>query len=102
MLHLHLTPAQQDQVQALRHDATLKPVARDRVEMCLLSHRGWTAPAIADHLDCTAATVRRHLRRMDARYQRTAHTLRHRQDSVRREQAHQALTALKNKPRSWT
>ena len=54
-------------MQALRHDTTLSPAERDRVEMILLSDAGWSPPTIADHLNYHAKTVRLVLKRFHER-----------------------------------
>ena len=63
----HQTARQRRRLRQLRHDPRLRPRERDRVEMCLLSAQGWTAPRLAVHLDVCAATVRRWIRQWEAR-----------------------------------
>jgi hypothetical protein len=62
MLRINLTPNQRTAAQAARRDSTLTLLERDRVEMILLSAAGWRPPAIAEHLDYHAATVRHALK----------------------------------------
>ena len=59
MIRIVLSAEQREAVQALRRDPRLRPAERDRVEMLLLSEAGWAAPRIAQHLECSTATVRR-------------------------------------------
>ena len=63
MLRIALTPEQQAELRSLRHDASLSPADRDRVEMLALSAAGWAVSAIAPHLGRSAETVRRLFRR---------------------------------------
>jgi transposase len=46
MIHLHISEDQVDELRTLRRTA-LKPAERDRVEMLLLHHQGWSAPHVA-------------------------------------------------------
>lgn len=57
MLHIHLTEPQRSELQALRR-TDLPAVARDRLEMVLLSDAGWSPPRIAEHLGRHPHTVR--------------------------------------------
>ena len=66
-LHIQMNARQRRRLRPLRHDPRLRPRERDRVEMCLLSAQGWTAPRLAVHLDVCAATVRRWIRQWEAR-----------------------------------
>ena len=66
MLRTSLTDAQRSELQALRRTA-LPPVARDRLEMVLLSDAGWSAPRIAAHLGCHPHTSRAALKGFAAR-----------------------------------
>jgi|SRR5215207_9096476 len=104
MIRLTLTPDQCDTVQALRHDRTLRPAERDRVEMVLLSAVGWSPPRIAQHLACHPATVRQTLKRFSAD---GVAVLRWRQpgppkDVARRQQICAALARLLDQDRTWT
>jgi putative transposase len=57
MLRIHLTDSQRSDLQALRR-SDLPAVARDRLEMVLLSDAGWSPPRIAAHLGRHPHTVR--------------------------------------------
>jgi putative transposase len=104
MIRANLTIDNRNAVQALRHDATLSPAERDRVEMVLLSDAGWSPPRIAGHLNYHAKTVRLVLRRF--RVQGLA-SLRYRRpgpppDIIRREQVTAALDQFLGQDRTWT
>jgi putative transposase len=104
MIRLTLTPEQRDAVQVLRHDRTLRPAERDRVEMVLLSAVGWSPPRIGRHLDCHPATVRQTLKRFASN---GAVALRWRQpgppkDTARGQQVCGALDRLLDQERTWT
>jgi transposase len=104
MIRLTLSPAQQEQVQALRRDPTLKPTERDRVEMVLLAASGWSAPRIAQHLAAHPNTVRSVLKGFLAH---GATTLRRKPsgpppDQARRAQVGAALRTLLAQERTWT
>lgn len=58
MYRVQLTPTDRTSLQTLRHDRTLVPLERDRIEMLLLSDVGWSPPRIAAHLGACAKTVR--------------------------------------------
>lgn len=64
-LHLHFTPDQRAAVEAMRRARAIAPRDRDRVEIALLSDSGWTVAAIATHMRCCLATVRRLIHRID-------------------------------------
>src|SRR5215813_8959267 len=57
MLRTSVTDAQRSELQALRR-TDLPAVARDRLEMVLLSDAGWSPPKIAGHLGRHPHTVR--------------------------------------------
>jgi transposase len=104
MYRVTLTSDQWAAAQAARRDPTLTPLERDRIEMILLSARGWRPPAIAQQLAYHAATVRHALK---AYLAQGLAGLRHQRpgpppDTVRREQVTQALDRLLNQPRTWT
>jgi len=91
-------------VQALRHDKTLTPAERDRVEMLLLSDAGWSPPRIAAHLGVCAKTVRLVVTGFG---QTGLAGIRRKRpgpapDHTRQEQLTQALTALLEQERTWT
>jgi transposase len=104
MLRITLTPEQHAELRALRHDPSLLPAERDRVEMMALSAAGWAVPAIAEHLGYHPETVRRLFRR--SRVTGLA-GLRHRRpgpppDVPRRARVEEALGALLARQRTWT
>jgi transposase len=66
MLGTSLTDAQRTELHDLRR-TDLPPVARDRLEMVLLSDAGWSAPRIAGHLGCHPHTARSALKGFAAR-----------------------------------
>jgi putative transposase len=57
MIHTTLTEAQRAELQALRR-TDLPAVARDRLEMVLMSDAGWSPPRIGQHLGRHPHTVR--------------------------------------------
>lgn len=66
MLHISLTDSQRAELQSLRR-TDLPAVARDRLEMVLMSAAGWSPPKIAEHLGRHPHTVRAALKRFAAR-----------------------------------
>jgi transposase len=104
MLRITLTPDQRAAAQVARRDPTRNPLERDRVEMVLLAGDGWRPPAIAQHLDYHAATVRHALKAYQAQglaglwHRRTGPP----PDTARREQVTAALDRLLDQPRTWT
>lgn len=104
MLRITLTDPERTAVQQFRHDPTLHPAERDRVEMVLLAATGWTVPAIAEHLGYCAATVRTVLKRFTPtdlttiRRQRPGPP----KDLARAEQVMAALNRRLDEPRTWT
>lgn len=66
MIHTTLTDAQRIELQALRR-TDLPAVARDRLEMVLMSAAGWSPPRIGQHLGRHPHTVRAALRGYAAR-----------------------------------
>ncbi len=64
-LHVRFTPEQRAAVEQMRRDRLLSPPDRDRVEIALLSDSGWTVAAIATHMSCCLATVRRLIHGID-------------------------------------
>jgi transposase len=99
-----LTDEQRAALQQARHDATLCPHERDRVEMILLSASGWSPPQIAAHFGCTAKPVRSVL----DRYGEVGLGAIQRKrpgpppDSARRSQVTTALVTLLAEPRTWS
>src|SRR5215213_4201187 len=57
MLRIRLTDPQRSELQSLRR-SDLSAVARDRLEMVVLSDAGWSPPKIAEHLGRHPHTVR--------------------------------------------
>jgi transposase len=98
------TPDQRTAAEAARRDPTLTPLERDRVEMILLAAAGWRPPAIVQHLDAHAATVRQALKACRAQglvglwHQRPGPP----PDTARREQVTAARDRLLDQPRTWT
>jgi putative transposase len=104
MYRVHLTPSDRAALQTLRHDKTLAPVERDRVEMLLLSDLGWSPPRIAAHLGACAKTVRLVVRGFGST---GLAGIRHKRpgpppDTARRAQVTEALRALVAQERTWT
>src|SRR3954465_14865190 len=66
MLRTSLTDPQRSELLALRR-TDLPAVARDRLEMVLLSAAGWSPPRIAGHMDRHPHTVRAALKGFAAR-----------------------------------
>jgi transposase len=104
MLRMTLTADQQTELAALRHDPTLSPADRDRVEMVALSVAGWAVPTIAQHLGYHPETVRRLFRRFPTD---GFAAVRHQPpgpgpDRPRRERVQVALSALLDQERTWT
>src|SRR5918992_1814499 len=104
MIRLVLTPARRGAVQAMRHDPTLRPPERDRVEMALLSAEGWSPPRIARHLGCHPATARQVLKRFAVdgwtalRWRRPGPA----KDWTRRRKVTAVLDRLLQQERTWT
>src|SRR3954454_17626745 len=104
MYRVHLTPADRAALQRLRHDKTLAPLERDRVEMLLLSAMGWSPPRIAVHLGACAKTVRLVVTGFGTtglagiRRKRPGPP----PDTARRTQITDALRALVTQERTWT
>ena len=104
MLRLRLTDDERATVQALRRDPSLSPAERDRVEIVCLADAGWSAPAIAAHLQYNPVTVRRLLKRFP---ETGVAGLRRRPpgpppDTARRARVEAALGALLDHDRTWT
>jgi len=66
MLRTSLTDSQRTELQSLRR-TDLPAVARDRLEMVLMSAAGWSPPKIAEHLGRHPHTVRAALKGFAAR-----------------------------------
>ncbi len=104
MIRLTLTDTERAAVRTLRHDLTVRPLERDRVEMVLLSDAGWAVSRIAGHLTCHPATVRGVLKRF--RTDGVASLRRSSPgpapDTARRAQVETTLEALLDEDRTWT
>ncbi len=103
-LHVKLSSRQRRRLQALRHDPTLKPRERDRVEMYLLSADGLKVPPLARHFRRHEATLRRWIRQWEAEGLKA---IRHKPlgtgpDWARRQQVRRALNGLLRRKRTWT
>ena len=99
-----LSETQRTELQAARHDATLRPRERDRVEMLLLSAQGWSPPQIARHFRCSVKPVHAVL---DGYPVRGLAALRRQRpgpkpDAARQEAVTGALTTLLAEDRTWT
>jgi transposase len=99
-----LTEEQRASLQAARHDRTLTPHERDRVEMLLLSAAGWSPPRIAMFLACATKTVRQLLDRFPSE---GLDALRRKRpgpppNGARREQITATLRVLLAQDRTWT
>ena len=104
MIRIQLTVDNLSKVQALRQDSTLRPAERDRVEMILLSHAGWSPVSIGSHLGYCTATIRRVLRQFQAE---GIQAIRHRArgpapDTERRLRIQTELTQLLSEERTWS
>jgi len=66
MIRIRLDDATRNELQALRR-TDLQAVARDRLEMLLLSQAGWSPPRIAQHLGRYPQTVRNFFHDFQAR-----------------------------------
>jgi transposase len=104
MIRVHLTKDTHEALQALLRDPGLSPGERNRVEMILLSHDGWSPPRIARHLDYHAKTVRLALKGFR---ESGVSSLRHHPpgpapDLERRSQIIAALDRLLSQERTWT
>jgi len=104
MLRLKLPEPDRAAMQALRHDRTLAPSERDRVEIVLLSAAGWSPPRIARHLACPAVTVRTVLKRFQEDGPASLRRARPGPppDTARRAQVTGALDTLLGHDRTWT
>ena len=104
MIRIQLTPDSLSKVRALRQDSTLKPAERDRVEMVLLSHSGWSPGSIGIHLGYCTATIRRVLHQFQS--EGTA-AIRHRPrgpapDTDRQLRIQTELGQLLSEERTWS
>ena len=104
MRRTRLSETQRAELQAARHDPTLTPWERDRVEMLLLSAAGWSPPRIAAHFGCSVKPVHTVL---DAYPLRGLSAVRRQRpgrkpNAARREAVTSALTTLLADDRTWT
>lgn len=104
MLRITLTAEERQALEELRHDASISPAERDRVEMLLLSASGWSVPEIASHFHSCRATVRRLIHRFSPQ---DLATLRRQSpgpapDLARRQHITRALECLLAQERTWT
>jgi transposase len=103
MLRITLTEAQRAELQALRR-TDLPAVARDRLEMVLLSAAGWSPPRIAGHLGRHPHTVRSALKGYAARGAAALYpdAPGPAPDHARRAAVTGKLSALLGQDRTWT
>jgi putative transposase len=103
MLRTSLTDAQRLELHALRR-TDLSPVARNRLEMVLLSDAGWSAPKIAEHLGCHPHTSRTALKGFASRGVAALHpdTPGPDPDHARRAKVTGRLCELLGQDRTWT
>lgn len=103
MLRTSLTDSQRAELQALRR-TDLPAVARDRLEMVLLSAAGWSPPRIAAHLHRHPHTVRAALKGYAARGSAAFHpdAPGPDPDHARRAAVAGQLAALLGQDRTWT
>src|SRR6516164_6897101 len=103
MIHTTLTEVQRAELQALRCTA-LPAVARDRLEMVLLSAAGWSPPRIAAHLGRYPQTVRKALHDFQRRGPQAFHPDRPgpAPDVGRRDRILALLRDLLGQDRTWT
>ena len=104
MIRIQLTPDNLSKVRSLRQDSTLKPAERDRVEMVLLSHSGWSPVSIGSHLGYCTATIRRALHQFQSE---GIEAIRHRPpgpapDTERRLRIQSELGQLLSQERTWS
>jgi hypothetical protein len=99
-----LTDDQRAELQQARHDPTLSPRDRDRVEMVFLSAAGWSPPRIAAHFGCSVKPVHAVLDGYPTKGLAAVRRQRPgvRPNLVRRAQVEAALTALLAADRTWT
>ena len=103
MLRIHLTDAQRSELRTLRR-SDLPAVARDRLEMVLLSDAGWSAPRIARHLGCHPHTARAALKGFGDRGTTSfsPETPGPEPDHARRAEVTGKLSELLGRDRTWT
>ncbi len=99
-----LSDTQRAALEQARHDPTLTPRERDRVEMLLLSAAGWSPPRIARHFACSVKPVHAVL---DAYPSKGIDAVRRQRpgpkpDAGRQAAVTAALTTLLADDRTWT
>jgi transposase len=103
MLRTSLTESQRSELQSLRR-TNLPAVARDRLEMVLMSDAGWSPPKIAAHLGRHPHTIRAALKGFTARGTKAFYpdTPGPDPDHDRRAAVTQRLSELLGQDRTWT
>lgn len=103
MIHIQLDEKRHAELTTLRRSA-LPPRSRDRLEMVLLSHAGWSPPRIARHLGCFPQTVRNLLHDFGKRGQPALFPAKTgpAPDTKRRQRVLAGLRALLEQDRTWT
>jgi transposase len=103
MIRIQLNDATRGELQALRRTA-LPAVARDRLEMVLLSAAGWSPPRIAAHLGRYPQTVRKALHDFHRRGPLAFYPDRPgpAPDTARRDRILSLLRDLLGQDRTWT
>src|SRR4051812_23533585 len=103
MLRIRLTDSQRSELQSLRR-SDLAAVARDRLEMVLLSDAGWSPPRIAGYLGRHPPTVRAALHGSAARGVNAFYPDQPgpEPDQARRADITAKLAALLGQERTWT
>jgi transposase len=104
MRRTSLTDDQWAALQQARHDPTLSPRERDRVEMLLLSAAGWSPPRIAAHFGCSVKPVHAVLDTYPTRGLAAVRRQRPgpKPNATRRQHVETALTTLLAEDRPWT
>jgi transposase len=103
MIRIQLDDASRSELHALRRTA-LPPMARDRLEMVLLSEAGWSPPRIATHLRRYPQTVRKALHDFQHRGPQAFSPSRPgpAPDATRRDRVLGLLRDLLGQDRTWT
>jgi transposase len=103
MIRLQIPEEHVEMLKNLRH-SPLKPAERDRVEMLLLHHHGWSAPRVAQFFDCSEEWVRQVFRAFSVHGAESIYLKKPgpAPDLARFEQVRRALYPLLQQPRSWS